>query len=372
VQEAFPGSASRRSVSTAGHQNGPMALVQQAAPVMDLPPIDSSEFIEDGSIVDSFEAETEFSSQTLFESDYDLEPDLPEVERSDLRVHNVEAELDMSEDGSSQAQAGLSNHSLETEPVYTHSPQAGEGDVLQSPEQAVTFTEPVFEGLLDDHIDSPQPTEGAAVTDPWQDPLPPWDYSQNEWPVLMGPPKPKQFGVLRTSLVVLVLLAAGGFYFFILQPTLREQRTSAPVDSKAAERAAAVAQPVPEAKPAEPSPSPVASSPSSETPASAPAIVESKPSQLPEDGNTHGKFALQAAAFPNQAGADEFAEKLKKAGVPSYIVSADLGRRGRWFRVRVGRFNTADDAQKFAAEAQLRAKVAGMSLQLIGCQYDQP
>jgi cell division protein FtsN len=58
--------------------------------------------------------------------------------------------------------------------------------------------------------------------------------------------------------------------------------------------------------------------------------------------------------------------------VPSYVVSADLARRGRWFRVRVGRFNTAEDAQKFAKEAQLRAKAAGMSLQLIVSQYEQP
>jgi cell division protein FtsN len=52
-------------------------------------------------------------------------------------------------------------------------------------------------------------------------------------------------------------------------------------------------------------------------------------------------------------------------------VSADLPRRGKWFRVRVGRFNSADDAQKFAAEAQNRAKAAGLSLQLIGCQFDK-
>jgi DedD protein len=172
----------------------------------------------------------------------------------------------------------------------------------------------------------------------------------------------------------MVLLAATGFYFFILQPTLREPRTSVPVASKGAEgkgaeRPAASAQPsASEAKPAEPAPRPVAPSPSSETPAT----VDPKPIQVPGDANTHGKFSLQAAAFPNQAGAEEFAEKLKRAGMPSYTVSADLGRRGRWFRVRIGRFNSADDAQKFAGEAQVRAKAVGLSLQLIACQYDQP
>lgn len=370
VQEAFPGPASRVSVSTAAPQNhGPMALVQQGAPVLDLPPIDSSQFIEDTSSVDSFEQQAEFSSPTLFELNDDLKSDLREGEQPEAREHTVEAELaDMSEDGSTHARAGVSNHSVETEPLYTDSPQAGEGE-FHSPERAATFTEPVSEALFVDHTGWPQPTEQAAVTDPWEDPLPAWDYSQNEWPVLVGPPRRNKFGVLRASLVALVLLAAGGFYFFILQPAAREQRTGVPVDSKGAERAAPAAQPsVAEAKSAEPGPRPVASSPSSETPA----IVGSKPIQVPEGGNAHGKFSLQAAAFPTKAGADEFAEKLRQAGVPSYIVSADLGRRGTWFRVRVGRFNSADDAQKFAAEAQLRAKAAGMSLQLIGCQYDQP
>lgn len=373
VQEAFPAPASRVLVSTAAAQNnGAIALVHQGAPVLDLPPIDSSEFMEGDSSVHSFEKEAEFLTPTLFELDDDLRSGPREVEESDAREHTVEAELaDMSEDGSSQAQAGISNHSVETEPAHTDSPQAGEGE-FHSPEQTTIFTEPVSEDLLDHHTDRPDLTEQPAATDPWENPLPSWDYSQNEWPVLMGPPRGKQFGIWRASLVVLVFLAAGGFYFFILQPTLKEQRTSLPVETKGTERkgtepaAAAVHPNVSEAKAAAPGPSPVTSAPPAETPAT----VDPKPIQVPEDGNTHGKFSLQAAAFPTQAGADEFAEKLRHAGVPSYIVSADLGRRGRWFRVRVGRFNSADDAQKFAAEAQLRAKAAGMSLQLIGCQYD--
>ena len=327
--------------------------------MLDLSPIDSSEFIEDDSGVDSFEQDADFLSPTSFELNDDVKSDLRESRESDAWGHTVEAESsDMSEDGSSQARAGVSNHSLETGLAHTDNLQAGEGEVYS------TFTEPVSEDL---HTDSPVSTEQAAVTDPWEDPLPSWDYSQNEWPVLMGRPKRNQFRMFRPSLVILVLLAAGGFYFFILQPTLKEQRTGVPVDSKGTERPAVPAQPdVSKAKAAEPGPRQVTPAPPAETPAT----VDSKPIPVPEEGNTHGKFSLQAAAFPTQAGADEFAEKLKHAGLPSYIVSADLGRRGKWFRVRVGRFNSADDAQKFAAEAQVRAKAAGMSLQLIGCQYD--
>jgi cell division septation protein DedD len=345
-----------------------MSLVEQGAPALDLPPIDSSEVIEDGSSEDSFEQEAEFSNLTLFELEDDFNLDLREGEESYPRAQTVEkAELDMSEHGSSQAQAAISKQGGQTGPEYTDNGQRATGE-FHSPEPAATFTEPVSEGLFDDHLDRPQSSEQAAVTDPWEDPLPAWDRSQNEWPVLMGPPRRSPFGVLRATLIALVFLAAAGFYFFILQPTLGEQRTSVPADSKGAERAAAAAQPnASESKPAEPDSHPGLSSPSSEPPAA----VDPRPTQVSEDVNT-GMFSLQAASFPNQAGAEEFAEKLKRAGVPSYTVSADLGRRGRWFRVRVGRFNSAEDAQKFAAEAQLRARAAGMSLQLIACQYDQP
>lgn len=351
----------------AAHGNGPMALVQQGAPVPDLTPIDLS-FIEDDSSFDSFEEEAEFSSPTLFELDDHLRLDLREDDESDAREYTLEAELDMSQEGSSEAKAEILEQSAEPDPAPSNSPQTGEVE-FQPDVQAVTLSAPLFKSVFDDESPSPQPDEDAAVTDPWVDPLPAWDFSQNEWPVMVGPPKRRQIGMLSAFLGVLVLLAAGGFYFFILQPTLREQRAAAPVEPKGAERAAVVVPPiVPEAKPAEHAPAQSASP----APAETPAVVDSKPIALPDIGNNSGNFSLQAAAFPTQTGADEFSDKLRKAGLPSYIVSADLGRRGRWFRVRVGRFNSQNDAQKFAAEALLRAKTAGMSLELIGCQYDQP
>ncbi|MFY9574882.1 MAG: SPOR domain-containing protein, partial [Blastocatellia bacterium] len=127
--------------------------------------------------------------------------------------------------------------------------------------------------------------------------------------------------------------------------------------------------------------SPAAETPHITSPASSSvsAAGDSKPSGTPasdaaasNDQNVQGRFSLQAAAFPTEAAADEFAEKLKQAGVPSYVVNADLARRGRWFRVRIGRFNTAEDAQRYSSEAQLRARASGTSLQLIVCQYEQP
>ena len=218
-----------------------------------------------------------------------------------------------------------------------------------------------------------QSNAAAAIVDPWEDPLPAWDYSKNEWPVLMGPPRERSFAKYKIPFAVIMILAFGaGFYYFVYPQISRDQPS--PNDSLQLARASETPA---SAKTAADSAAP---SQAQATASNAPVTAEVKPTQ-PENreagvasdtGNAQGHLALQAAAFPTREGADEFAEKLKTAGVPSYVVSADLARRGRWFRVRVGRFNTADDAQKFAAEAQRRAKAAGMSLQLMVSQYDQP
>lgn len=219
-------------------------------------------------------------------------------------------------------------------------------------------------------------TEDTPI-DPWEDPLPAWDYSRSEWPVLMGPPREKSFARFKVPIAVALILAVGaGFYYLIYPQISRDQSaaTSFPADGKPVSGTATQ-------KPAEPVPQVQgqASSSLSQAPASEPSppkpIDGSSNASEPgatANSNAQGRFALQAASFPTQAGADELAGKLKAVGVPAYVVSADLARRGRWFRVRVGRFNTGEDAQRFAGEAQQRAKAAGISLQLVISQYDQP
>ena len=203
-----------------------------------------------------------------------------------------------------------------------------------------------------------EPSEKASTgfTEPTfdEDAIPGWDYSGGEWPVLLSQRKGNPLAQFKTAFVIIAILAiAAAFYFFLL-PALQGQRPK----PAAQERAPVIAQPAaPEAdgQSAKPSQS---SADSRSTPI--------------EPVNSDGKFALQAAAFSTQSEAQALADNLKEAGVPSYVVSANLARRGRWFRVRVGRFNTAEDAQKFAADAQLRARSAGMSLQLMVVPYEQP
>jgi len=209
--------------------------------------------------------------------------------------------------------------------------------------------------------------------DPWEDALPASEFSRNEWPVLVGPPRDGFIARFKTQIIVTVVLAllAGAYYLIY-----RQSATQPVIDAPGPLLPSKVVDPGTSAKPSSDSAESKTPSPSSdltENAESKAAIqAKDKPVAITENDNAQGKFALQAAAYPNRAAAAEFADKLKAAGIASYVVNVELPHRGTWYRVRVGRFNTAADAQKFAAEAQLRARAAGMSLELIVSPYEQP
>ncbi len=212
------------------------------------------------------------------------------------------------------------------------------------------------------HVEDNEPLVAEASADPWEDPLPTWDYSQNEWPVLVGPKHQssrKKLGLVFLALGLAVLAVAAVSYSLIHRSQKRPPVTT---DSSASERETATAE-------ARSSEMTGAQNDAPPSPAADPPAVQIASR---EADNSAGRYALQAAAFPNQDGAYELAENLKRAGVPSYVVSADIPRRGRWFRVRVGRFDSAADAQRYAGEAVMRAGAAGLALQLIVCQYQPP
>jgi cell division septation protein DedD len=285
--------------------------------------------------------------------------------------------LDLSELFEDDSVAG---GNFEPDPLYaelfdsqdsTDKAHSGEHEVTGIQAPANSMPPAGAEGQVDDL----QAIREEVSADPWENPLPAWEYSQNEWPVLVGPRRGGPFTRFKAPIAVFVILAfATGSYYLVYRQTSPRLVT----DSPAPIRASRVAEPRASATPAADS---AAQDKAQLPPANAPVEAEPKVTQpavndaapaLNEDSGAQGHFALQAASFPNRAAADEFAEKLKAAKVPSYIVSVDLPRRGTWFRVRVGRFNTAEDAQRFAAEAQVRARATGMPLELIVSRYDQP
>ena len=51
--------------------------------------------------------------------------------------------------------------------------------------------------------------------------------------------------------------------------------------------------------------------------------------------------------------------KLRDAGLQPFIKNADLGTRGRWYRVRVGHYRDKAEAQKALSEMRVRLKLQG-------------
>jgi cell division septation protein DedD len=80
-----------------------------------------------------------------------------------------------------------------------------------------------------------------------------------------------------------------------------------------------------------------------------------------EHAPTASSFTLQLSASQVREDADRFAAKLRERGYQPYIVEADVKDRGRWYRVRMGRFPTKEAALKylddFRRETQLQAFV---------------
>lgn len=209
------------------------------------------------------------------------------------------------------------------------------------------------------------------------------NYGSEQWPVLLNAPEEETSGRWKLFVAAGLLLAtvavAAAAYFIVIKPksadtdkpaTTRFQQPPTGIPSKPAGTSAGVAA-NPEASSSKPAEAAAAKqNEEAARPAQPAAAPQPQVASQPEVAN--GQYSLQAASFPSAGGANEFAEKLKRAGVPAYVVSADLPKKGRWYRVRVGRFNTAEEASRFAGDARLRAKTAGVTLQLIPCAFEKP
>ncbi|MGH9764151.1 MAG: SPOR domain-containing protein, partial [Blastocatellia bacterium] len=78
------------------------------------------------------------------------------------------------------------------------------------------------------------------------------------------------------------------------------------------------------------------------------------------------------ASFPNQAGANEFLQRLVRARIPGYVVAAQIPHRGTWYRVRAGKFSNAKEQKEAGDDWRQRARAAGIDIQLVPCDYELP
>jgi cell division septation protein DedD len=210
--------------------------------------------------------------------------------------------------------------------------------------------------------------EGEVVTSPLEEPAQ-WNYAQTDFPILVGDANRSKLAKLRLPIVAALLVCCGvAGYFVIYRPSIQPSQSGQRLEQ---------VQPF--------QPTPISAEQYAASQARPQASVETKESGTPPSAdhknsqsdsaakeNREGRYSLQAAAFPNEAGANEFCERLKRAGVPAYVVSAEIAGRGKWFRVRVGKFESAQDADRFGSEARLRARASGLNLQLIVSSYDKP
>jgi cell division septation protein DedD len=378
VLTAFRGSVPISSSMAIAGEDQTITSYHNEAVVEDYSLAGAAEYSEDISpVFSSSGSETDISEFPSFETNEDPSFRFFENEDSVYQGHSVATHLH------SDSNNGDSNSSInpaELFPPFNEISAVAESDPSVETPKAVQHyaTQELQENAelkpnslrTESDYQEAEEREGSSVgtvtADPWEDPLPAWDYSQNEWPVLVGTGKRGVQKLPRAVvLAFIILLVALLSYFLVYRPANAKRGTSdsgALAGGKDAHSAAAAEEQIPASS----------SSVNPSTPVSTPSEPATASTAANENNNAQGKFSLQAAAFSTESGANDFAEKLKHSGVPSYVVPADVARRGRWYRVRVGRFNSADEAQRFASEVQLRAKTTGLALQLIVCQYEQP
>lgn len=204
---------------------------------------------------------------------------------------------------------------------------------------------------------------------------------EHQWTLVVGEEKREVWPIVRVSLVVILILACGaaGYLYFMrwrnrpattnTQKTPEQLKALAAKQNEPAKPSTESAQPA--KLPAEGTQTPSTSVAKEETAATAekPAAV-----QPPKDEPAPGVklLTLQAASFPNEAAATTYSEKLIKAGVPAYVIGADVPHKGRWYRVRAGKFEKAEEAKSYIAQWQKRAGSVGLSIQWIVLDYEKP
>jgi cell division septation protein DedD len=70
-----------------------------------------------------------------------------------------------------------------------------------------------------------------------------------------------------------------------------------------------------------------------------------------------GVYALQVASFENQEEASEMVRRLRRAGHNSFLVSVTTAEQGRWYRVRVGPFESKNKAWRYKQEFEEKERL---------------
>jgi cell division protein FtsN len=85
--------------------------------------------------------------------------------------------------------------------------------------------------------------------------------------------------------------------------------------------------------------------------------------ELPPPPKDPGQFTVQVGASQDRADARKLVQRALTGGLKPYVVEADLGAKGTWYRVRVGAFADKDAATRYRkdVERELRSPAVVMS-----------
>lgn len=69
--------------------------------------------------------------------------------------------------------------------------------------------------------------------------------------------------------------------------------------------------------------------------------------------DSEGRYTVQLASFPDIQDAREMEQALKSRTYPAYIEKADLAEKGTWYRVKVGKFATREEASEYGNDIKI-------------------
>lgn len=183
---------------------------------------------------------------------------------------------------------------------------------------------------------------------------------QRAWvaPDVQAPEPRSRFGLLALAAVLVVAVCLGLAWQFVLKDLI----IGRPAVTSPGIAATPPASPAPDSAASTPvSTPPPADAP--KTPDSAPPATVATPDAPSKPSGESGGFTIQIRSSPNESDARQFAESLKAAGFDAYVMRADLGAKGIWYRVRVGRFESREEAQREIGKLRSNAKATEAIIQ---------
>ncbi|MDO8580852.1 MAG: SPOR domain-containing protein [Candidatus Omnitrophota bacterium] len=91
---------------------------------------------------------------------------------------------------------------------------------------------------------------------------------------------------------------------------------------------------------------------SAKTAASPTSVTKSESAPKATASSSSKTFAIQVASFQDKAKAEQSLQGVKAKGYDAYLITRDLGEKGTWYRVYVGKYDTKAQAQENLAQVQ--------------------